>query len=399
MPLMLKFILFATLSLLSIAPTFAQSVKATGKAIIYNDDIDDARYRATQEAIKQAVLQSSSRVSVNDRLKNGDLDSDIQIRSSGRVQQAKIIHEERKGDFLTVIARVNVTPDSQCSNGATNYYEKSVGIIGFQLQDPEQASLGRLNNISRELPKDLANAINKQGFLRALTATNVALYPDLINAPSSMTSEGNLTNVTRIGQQLGVQYIIGGVIRDISPLYLRTPDNLEATPLGKDKAIQKERNFVLDLYIYDSFSGALLFQKRYSEIGNWDISDNAKIGFGSAKFWTIHYGKVVREILRESAIDTSEKLRCQPFIANIFRTEGNRIHIAAGSLSGIKQGDKFSVYRRYEIFNQNQTAQTQLNNANINVTIKQVQPNFSIGELAVDAQILNVQQQDVVIAW
>lgn len=391
-----KYCLLIALSVLSIAPSFAQSVTATGKAIVYNDDVDDARYRATQQAIKQAVLQSSSRVSVNDRLKNGDLDSDIQIRSAGRVQQAKILHEERKGGFLTVIARVNVTPDSQCGNGATNFYQKSVGVTGFKLQDPEQASLGRLDNISRELPRDLANAINKQGFLRALNATNIAIYPDLINAPSAINNEGSLSNVTRIGQQLGVQYIISGVIRDISPLYLRTPDSPSD---NQEDATPKERNFVLDLYIYDSFSGALFFQKRYSEIGEWDIADNARVGFGSAKFWTVHYGKVIREILRESAIDTSEKLRCQPFIASISRTEGNRIHISAGSLSGIKQGDKLGVYRRFEVHNQNQAAQTQLNNANINVTIKQVQPNFSIGELAVDAQILNVQQQDVVIAW
>ena len=156
---------------------------------------------------------------------------------------------------------------------------------------------------------------------------------------------------------------------------------------------------MVDIYIYDGFSGALLFEHRYSEIGNWDISDHARIGFGSAKFWTVHYGKVVQQALKESALDTSEQLRCQPFIANIFRTEGNRIHISAGSLAGIKQGDKFNVYRRYEVFNQLQSAQTQLNNANISVTIKQVQPNFSVGELIVDSHILNVQQQDVVIAW
>jgi len=396
MQLLIKYILLSALVLFTLPSAFAQSVKAEGTAIIYNNDVDDARYRATQQAIKQAVLQSNSRVSVNDRLRNGDLDSDLQIRSAGRVQKAKIIHEERKDDFFTVIARVNVTPDSLCSNGATNFYKKSVAITGFKLQDPEQASLGRLGNISRELPRDLANAINRQGFIRALTSANIALYPDLINAPSATSQEGSISNVTRIGQQLGVQYIVSGVIRDISPLYLRTPDthtNKTADPSTKT------RNFVLDLYIYDSFSGALLFEKRYSEVGNWDISDHAQIGFGSAKFWTVHYGRVVREILRESAIDTSEKLRCQPFIADISRTEGNRIYISAGSLAGIKQGDKLNVYRRFEIINQNQTAQTQLNNANISVTIKQVQPNFSIGELAVDAQILNVQQQDVVIAW
>lgn len=396
--LLLKRLLIVAVTLLLPISGFSKSVDAVGEAIIYNNDIADARYRATQQAIKQAVLESGSRVNVKDELYNGELESSLEIRSSGYVQKARILSEEQNGDFLTVVARVDVTPDSQCSTGPTSYYKKTVGVTGFELQVPQQARLGELSNISRELPKDLADEINKQGYLRALTATNIAIYPDLINAPSSTNDDGSLTNVTRISEQLGVQYIISGVIRDIGELYLRRPDDKDAKDL-LDENIDKERNFVVDIYIYDGFSGALLFEHRYSEIGNWDVSDHSRVGFGSAKFWTVHYGKVVQQALKESALDTSEQLRCQPFIANIFRTEGNRIHISAGSLAGIKQGDKFNVYRRYEVFNQLQSAQTQLNNANISVTIKQVQPNFSVGELVVDSHILNVQQQDVVIAW
>ncbi|MGP3372679.1 flagella assembly protein FlgT middle domain-containing protein, partial [Escherichia coli] len=130
----------------------------------------------------QAVLESGSRVNVKDELNNGELDSSLQIRSSGYVQQARILSEEQNGDFLTVIARVEVTPDSQCSTGPTSYYKKTIGMTGFELQVPQQARLGELSNISRELPKDLADQINKKGYLRALTATNIAIYPDLINA-------------------------------------------------------------------------------------------------------------------------------------------------------------------------------------------------------------------------
>jgi hypothetical protein len=377
--------------------TFASSIDAVGEAIIYNNDIADARYRATQQAIKQAVLESGSRVNVKDELYNGEVESNLEIRSSGYVQKARILSEEQNGDFLRVIARVDVTADSQCSTGPTRYYKKTVGVTGFELQVPQQAVLGELSNISRELPKNLADEINRQGYLKALTATNIAIYPDIINAPSSTNYDGSLTNLTRISEQLGVQYIISGVIRDISEVYLRHPNDKNSKENSED--IDKERNFVVDIYIYDGFSGALLFEHRYNEIGNWDISDHARIGFGSAKFWSVHYGKVVQQALKESALDASEQLRCQPFIANIFRTEGNRIHISAGSIAGVKLGDKFNIYRRYEVFNQLQSTQTQLNNANISVTIKQVQPNFSVGELVVDSHILNVQQQDVVIAW
>ncbi len=392
------FVIIATFFCLIAYPLSAKTVDVVGEAIIYNDDVDDARYRATQQAIKQAVLESGSRVNVKDRLSNGKLESQLEIRSAGRVQEAKIISERQNDGILSVVARVEVTADSQCSTGHTNYYKKTVGVTGFELQTPQQARLGELSNISRELPKSLANEINKHGYIKALTATNIAIYPDLINAPSSTNVDGSLTNVTRISEQLGVQYIISGVIRDISEIYLRTPNDKDSKDL-LDEEIDKERNFVVDIYIYDGFSGALLFERRYSEIGNWDISDYARVGFGSAKFWSIHYGRIVQQVLKESALDTSEQLRCQPFIANIFRTEGNMINISAGSLAGIKPGDKFNVYRRYEVYNQLQATQTQLNNANISVTIKQVQPNFSVGELVVDSHILNIQQQDVVIAW
>jgi hypothetical protein len=395
---MLDFFFVIIFSFLLSTTVVAQTVDVVGEAIIYNDDIPDARYRATQQAIKQAVLESGSRVSVKDQLNNGELESSLEIRSSSHVQKAKIISEEQNGDFLTLVARIEVTPDSQCSSGPTSYYKKTVGVTGFELQVPQQAALGELSNIARALPKSLADEINNQGYLKALTATNIAIYPDIINAPSSTNFDGSLTNVTRISEQLGVQYIVSGVIRDIGEIYLRRPNDKYSKDLEAEE-IDKERKFVVDIYIYDGFSGALLFEHRYNEIGNWDISDHARVGFGSTKFWSIHYGKVVQQALKESALDTSEQLRCQPFIANIFRTEGNKIHISAGSLAGIKQGDKFNVYRRYEVFNQLQSAQTQLNNANISVTIKQVQPNFSVGELVVDSHILNVQQQDVVIAW
>ncbi|GAB3486149.1 flagellar assembly protein T N-terminal domain-containing protein [Marinomonas epiphytica] len=388
-------ICISVFALLSVG-SWAASVEAVGEAVIYNDDLVDARYRATEQAIKQAVLESSSRVSVKDSLINGELESSVEIRSAGHVQKARVVSEQRNGDILTVIARVEVTADSQCSTGHTHYYKKAVGITGFDLQAPQQARLGELSNIARELPKSLADEINQRGFLRALSATNFALYPDLINSPTSNNFDGSLSNITLAGEKLGVQYLISGVIRDISPVYLRSPDDKDAEAVPLDS---KERKFVVDIYLYDSFSGELLFQERYNESGNWDISDHARVGFGTARFWSTHYGKVVEQAIKKSALDTSEKLRCQPFMANVFRIENNRIHIDAGSLAGIKQGDKFNVYRRYEVFDRLQTAQTQLNNANISVTIKQVQPNFSIGELAVDAKILNVQQRDVVIAW
>lgn len=398
---MIKTMLSALLLGITMSSAVAQTIEAQGEAIIYDQNIDDARYRATQQAIKQATLQASSRVRSNDSMKNGELSSNISIQSSGRAKDTRILSEFVSNDILSVTIQTDIEAEGMCENGTINPYRKSVGITGFAIQTPQQANLGALYNIPRELPKALADEVNQQGYLRALAATNLSVYPDLINAPTSMTNDGTLTDVANIGEDLGVQYVISGVIRDISERFEKHPN--QKTPLNKllswANKEDNQRKFVLDLYIYDGFSGALIFQQRYDETGKWDTNLSDKVGFGTGKFWTLHYGQIVQQTLKNIALDTSDKLNCQPFVANIFRTEGNKIHINAGSLAGVHKGDQFQVFRRYEIFDQLQNAQTQLNNANINVTITQVQPNFAIGELAVDARVLNVQQQDVVIAW
>jgi len=390
-----------TIALTSSYTLHAASIESSGRAIIYDNDIEDARYRATEQAIKQAVLQSSATLIANDKLDNGQLDSSIHLQSAGFAESTKILSEIIRENILKIRISTEITDEMQCRNGATNLYRKSVGITGFALQSPQQANVGALHNIPRALPKSLTNEINKQGYLHALAATETLIYPDLINAPTSRNVDGSLTDVAKIGEELGVQYVISGVIRDIDEMNLRNSN--QDTPLNSllrwANKETNERNIMLDIYIYDGFSGALLFEHSYQESGVWTLKRNKKVGFGSNAFWKTNYGNVVKQVLWQASLDVSEKLRCQPFVANIFRTEGNKLHLNAGALSGIKKGDKFSVYRRYEIFDQLQNAQTQLNNANINVTITQVQPNFAIGELAVDARILNVQQQDVVIAW
>ena len=400
----IKHLITSVIGLMGLAVSYtltAASIEASGQAIIYNNDIEDARYRATEQAIKQAVLQSSATLMSNDSLNNGELNSSMHLQASGYAESTEILSETISDNILRIRISTDVTDDMQCRNGATNLYRKSVGITGFALQVPQQANLGALHNITRGFPKSLTDEINRQGYLHALAATNTIIYPDLINAPTSTNVDGSLTDVARIGEDLGVQYVISGVIRDIAELSPQHPD--QDTPLNSLlKWANKETNartMMLDIYIYDGFSGALLFEAGYQESGDWTLPRNKKVGFGSSLFWKTNYGNIVQQILWQASLDASEKLRCQPFVANIFRTEGNKIHLNAGSLAGIKTGDKFNVYRRYEIFDQLQNAQTQLNNANINVTITQVQPNFAIGELAVDARILNVQQQDVVIAW
>ncbi|MFT6405627.1 MAG: hypothetical protein ACJA2U_001983, partial [Marinomonas primoryensis] len=80
MMLSFKHLLILAIALSLPLTVFSKTVDAIGEAVIYNDDVTDARYRATQQAIKQAVLESGSRVNVKDELYNGELESSLEIR-------------------------------------------------------------------------------------------------------------------------------------------------------------------------------------------------------------------------------------------------------------------------------------------------------------------------------
>lgn len=396
---MIRWLLITSIALC--APiSFGQLVEVTGQAVIYNEDIVDARYRATEEALKQAVLQANAKVVTTDSMINGAVESYSTLAGIGRTRNSDIIYESREGNILTVTLMTEVTPDDVCSNGATNRYRKSLGVTGFALQKPQQANLGAIHDIPRLLPRDLAQAINNRGTLNAFAATNVQIYPDLVNAPTSTYFDGSLTNISHIGDDLGVQYVMTGVIRDLDALGSDRPNVQQGfNNFMEPEELHYMRNIGIDIYLYDGFSGALLFEENYHEIGEWNLNRYTKAGYGSANFWSTHFGQSVQQLLERAALDASARLKCQPFMASIFKTEGNRVHINAGSVAGIKLGETLNAYRRYEVFNQLQNRAMQLNNANIKVTIKQVQPNFSIGELSVDTQALNLQPQDVVIAW
>ncbi len=171
-----KFI--ALVILINVHNASSQMIEASGQAIIYNEDVADARYRATEQALKQAVLQANARVISEETFSNGQIESASTIRGAGITHSTNILREERKNDILTVVVAAEVTPEHICSNGATNLYRKLVGVTSFALQTPQQANLGSIHNIPRLMPRDLVNEINKQGFLRALAATNIQIYPD-----------------------------------------------------------------------------------------------------------------------------------------------------------------------------------------------------------------------------
>ena len=94
-----------------------------------------------------------------------------------------------------------------------------------------------------------------------------------------------------------------------------------------------------------------------------------------------------------------KSLICQPYVTKLKIPSNTVIFISRCCNSGLRPGDAVSVYRTKQVFDRNQQSRWQLTDTKIFAVVKQVQPDFSIAELLMDARMLNVQMDDVVFAW
>lgn len=382
----------------------AITVEAQGQSMIFDGDLDSARRNAIRNASQQAALQASVFVSSTQKVTDGVLSIDnMQIKTLGQVNDIEIIDEVIRNQTLHVRIRANVEYEADCKNGPRSQgYMKSLAITAFPLLTPTQAILGSLENIQSGFSTQLTNNINENTSLTARNAGLLTMHPELMTAPSRQLSAGAISTVLQEIQQLDVQYVVSGVIRDMTmhdPDTIALKRNILVDFYNRQDYRSKRhlRNLVVDVFIHDGFSGALLFNKQYVMAGRWNLAPEAKIGFASAAYWKQDYGIQTRLLISQITDDIQAELRCKPFAASITQTDGNFIWFNAGSQAGINVGDRLSVYRKSSFYTNGISENVQLTNTQSSITVTDVQPFFSVGRLTQEGSTYNIQPDDVVI--
>lgn len=382
-------------------PVSAVPVEASGRAVIAGS-LNLARENAIQQALQQAALQAGVQVRSRQRLEMGEIREDsLQLNSSSRVRLQQIRYEGQVGDVYEVAITADVQPEAMCP-GSEHSYRKVIAIAGFGLVDRQQAVIGKLDAIEQALPAELLRTLNREQKVQALDASQTRLFDDPMTAPSMANGQQRLTTSVALATRLGAQYVVSGVIRDLGtgdekatgmPRRLQWRDWLGIT----DRPLR--RRFGVELFVHDGLGGALLFQRYYQTSGFWNLPSQQVTGFATSDFWGTDYGQQVALQLQAMTEDLTEVLRCQPFMARIVSTRGNRLHIEAGAVSGMRPGDKLQVYRTGTFYNLDLEPRTELTDMATEVVIKQVQPQFVIAEMRTNAEALMIQRDDLVIAW
>ncbi|MEO9522018.1 flagellar assembly protein FlgT [Marinobacter alexandrii] len=379
----------------------AAVLEGVGHGTIVNGDLETARAEAYQAALRDLALQYEARVSTRDTMENGVVtESHMQVAASARAHNARVVGEQRSGNLMRVTVRAEVSEaQASCGTGEAAGLKKRVAVTGFPLLYPDQARIGRLDDAGEMLPQQVQARLREDGSVQVLSATSTRLFDDLLNAPTQQQGDNRLTNVVQVARELGAQFVVTGVIRDLG---VADPSAWGTSVLDRMQrgigVADQNRRFVVDLVVFDGFSGSPVYQQRFAASAEWNAGPGASDGFGSEGFKQTAYGQSVNSTLDEMASAVTNALACQPFMTRITRVDGNRVTLASGATAGLRPGDQLNLYRSAQYLD-SLGGTPELTDTRLSVTLNNVHPDFSNGRMPQIGGQVNIQRDDIAIIW
>ncbi len=322
---------------------FTQWYETQGQAHVANGDSEAARVKAMENALKRALLVAGASVSSVQQVINGVLTQDqISIRASGTVNSFELIEETYSNDMVTVLIRADIFPqDKQCFSAD---YRKSVLLTRSNIIHREHASVGQVYKLDTEVMRKLAGKINKEGYYldTKLAIKNRSSFSRLNN---SMQYE-KIKNLTMsLSDHTDTQFIMFAEIPDLS---LTGRTNSELKFWQKDHL---DRNFHMNLYIYNGSNGELVFDKQYQNKAPWTFDKRDSVDITSNTFWLSEYGQMINNTLETMISDIDENMMCEPTRGRIVKVDGDTILFNLGENQGVKVGDEFSLLHANNFIN------------------------------------------------
>jgi hypothetical protein len=386
------------------ALTSAVTVEAEGQAPIYNQDVSSARQQALHNATQQAILQAGAYVSSTQRLEGGVLSVDnLQVLAQGNLTDIRILREQAQGNVFKLLIRAEVQSQDHCENSRASLFLKSAAVAAFPLQQRSQGNLGGLHNAEQAFSQHLASGLNLHGHLKAMNASHLNVNINTATTTGSQRDNGIITNALPIFKEFDVQFIVSGVIRDLTMLEAGRSSEGNLFQYYYDKADyrgrQHLRHFAVDVFIHDGFTGALLFNRSYYQVGLWNTDDHLRTGFATPAFFKTDYGIQVQKLMVQVSKEVNDHLKCEPFRARIIQTDRNRITFNAGTVTGIRPGDQLRVYRKATFYDQSTQPHIRLEETGDTLVVTKVHPRFAEGNIDADAAEHNIQPDDVLLIW
>ncbi len=175
-----------------------------------------------------------------------------------------------------------------------------------------------------------------------------------------------------IAQDKGAQYIIGGVINDLTA-------TIEQNALSEDVI---NRQFALEMTVFDGKTGNAVYNRNYREVARWPFAKTSKVDTKSARFWASTYGDMLLKVSRNIMLDLEAEVSCKVTLPEVVAKWGKTITIDLGRIHGVKLGDKLQLWHTGSFIDQRGIPRNKVAQTDVTLTVSRVYENEA--EVTVD---------------
>ncbi len=294
---------------------------------------------------------------------------------------------KQKKHFFSAIPVIKACEDN---------YRKKLALVTFPLQHPEQVRIDETANFSIGIPTELGKRLLVSNELLINNASHLHFYSDPQKAPEvGVMLNSNIPKARAFAQQLGVQFLLAGVIRNINTTRNKISlfNDLWIVP-----KVAQERWIEIDFYLYDGWSGKLLQTHHYSKkVKTKGVAK--KYPFPSEQFFHTRFGQALSSILNQEVLTIRQYVCKQPLVVKVVRIAGKQIYFDAGDDILMQVGDIFSLHSALGdaiILNHYNAGKVYSHLGK--VQISEVYPDFSIGIWQEEKPLLNLREGDLAIS-
>lgn len=241
---------------------------------------------------------------------------------------------------------------------------RKVLVTAFPLRYPEQLKSGEYMGWAQTTGAELARVLGAAGRVRVAAAPEDFPFADPAAAPEVERTAQGTPAIVAWARRERAQYVLAGVFQDFG-----TARKWQVVP---------ERQMRIEAYLYDGIDGRLLAHRPFSRqlILDGDLPKN--VAPGTRAFADSRLGHDYSALLADIGRWATDAVACRPFPLRITRIDGARLHLDAGSDSGLVAGAALSTSTRPETV----VAGGSLNRKQVPMaTIRQVGPDASVAEI------------------
>ncbi|NIY84479.1 flagellar assembly protein FlgT [Vibrio hepatarius] len=323
--------------------------EVTGTATVVSSE-EVARVHALEDALYKAVQFSGADIGSISNLRPFLESENKEYQFTNSEVRYILIEEQgiRRG-VMFVKARIDIYPSATSCH--VEQYKKTFLVGNIDVASPQQAVMGQIYSIG----DDFANVINRQ------------LDQESVNFVSVGTTDYEIDKrfperLKMIAQDRGAQYIIGGVITDLTATIDQN--------LIKDDVIN--RQFALEMTVFDGKTGNEVYNRNYREVARWPFPKTSQVDTRSARFWASTFGDMMLRVSRNIMLDLESEVSCKITLPEVVAKWGNTITIDLGRIHGVEEGDKLQLWHTGSFIDQRGLPRNKVTETDITLTVSRV---------------------------